>query len=61
MSWKEDKEGNVSTLESVRNYISELKDLPEDEAFPNPIMKDKGIWSLICREMDVWEWKGSDC
>ena len=55
MSWKEDKEGNVSTLESVRNYISELKDLPEGEAFPNPIMKDKGIWSLICREMDVWE------
>ena len=61
MSWKEDKEGNVSTLESVRNYISELKDLPEGEAFPNPIMKDTGIWSLICREMDVWEWKGRDC
>lgn len=54
MSWNEDKEGNVSTVESVRNYISDLRALPKED-FPNPILKENGIWSLICREMNVHE------
>lgn len=39
-------------MESVRNYISELRVLPKED-FPNPILKENGIWSLICREMEV--------
>ena len=49
INWDESKD-SPSTMESVRDYLTDLQDLPED---PKPILRDQGIWSLICREMNV--------
>ena len=50
------------TLESLPGLLPKRKhlvlthqDLPENEEFPNPIVRDQGIWSLICKEMNVSE------
>ena len=55
ISWNDNQEENPSTIQSVRDYITDLQDLPENEEFPNPIVRDQGIWSLICKEMNVSE------
>lgn len=40
-------------MDSFRDYITDLQDLPSNEEFPHRIVKEQGIWSLICREMEV--------
>jgi len=40
-------------VDSFRDYITDLQDLPSNEEFPHRIVKEQGIWSLICREMEV--------
>lgn len=50
-SWDGEKDDRPSTVDSIRDYITDLQDLPEE--IPKRIMKDQGIWSLICKEMEV--------
>ena len=50
-SWDSEKDDRPSTVDSIRDYITDLQDLPEE--LPKRIMKDQGIWSLICKEMEV--------
>ena len=52
-SWSGEKEDSLSTMDSFRDYITDLQDLPSNEEFPHRIVKEQGIWSLICREMEV--------
>ncbi|KAK8823072.1 hypothetical protein WA538_002223, partial [Blastocystis sp. DL] len=51
-SWSGEKEDSLSTVDSFRDYITDLQDLPSNEEFPHRIVKEQGIWSLICREME---------
>lgn len=52
MSWNR-KEDSPTSVESIHDYLTDLQDLSEGEELPSPILKDQGIWSLICHEMNV--------
>lgn len=53
ISWNDTQEDTSSTIQSIREYITDLQDLPENEEFHNPVLRDQGIWSIICKEMNV--------
>lgn len=52
MSWNR-KDGTPTTVETIHDYLTDLQDLSENDEIPPSAFRDRGIWSLICREMQV--------
>ena len=52
MSWNR-KEDAPTTVDTIHDYLTDLQDLSENDEIPQSTFRDQGIWSLICREMQV--------
>ena len=52
MSWNR-KDDAPTTVDTIHDYLTDLQDLSEHDEIPPSVFRDRGIWSLICREMQV--------
>ena len=52
MSWNR-KDDAPTTVDTIHDYLTDLQDLSENDEIPPSAFRDRGIWSLICREMKV--------